>query len=1163
MKSTGVALMSGCRFTFILMKRSPTLVALCALTPFALAANLGPGDSATVNPGTAPETWTLESASLSVLAGAETLGINARAGSTVSLDGASVNSGAQPGVSMIGSNATIRNSTISSTSATGLQAVRALQAGAAGSLVEVSNSTISGIGRGVTVSSGSTVTLTDSTITGLGAQGTSIAGSGLGVSITGGEAILRGSNATGSRWGAGLFALNSDEAAPRLVLDNAGLTSQEGSAIVVGNLRGEAMQADIVIANGSQLNAANQTLIEVGLPSDPAGAIAQARVLIDASSLTGNISAATGAVADVTLANAAALTGDLNNLNSLALDASTVVGNLNQPLGSSATASLANGSRFTGNFNNVGTLTADASAIEGNVLSAAGSSTRVALGNASSLDGNVTNAASLSLDNSRMTGDMTQDVPGSGALNLANGAEFNGTARNVGSTTLTTGSRLTGDVVDGGTLSLDASSLQGNVLSAAGSGTRVALGNASSLDGNVTNAASLSLDNSRMTGDMTQDVPGSGALNLANGAEFNGTARNVGSTTLTTGSRLTGDVIDGGTLSLDASSLQGNVLSAAGSGTRVALGNGSTLDGNMNNAASLALDNSRMTGDVTQDAPGSGTLNLANSAEFNGTARNVGTTTLTTGSRLTGDVIDGGTLSLDASSLQGNVLSGTGSTTAIRLNNASTLDGNVNNVASLSLDNSRMTGDMTQDAPGSGALSLSNGSLFTGTVRNVGATTIASNARLNMINDSSVGALSLDGGTVDLRAGQAGFRTLTATSLQGAGTFVLGTDLAAHQSDLVNIEGQAQGQHGLLIQNTGAEPLSGDQPQRVVHTEGGPAQFSLISETGTVDVGAYSYLLQQRDTDWYLAQAETPIISPSATTAIAVFSAAPSVWYGELTTLRSRMGELRDGGAGQGGVWARTYANRYRVSTADQVDYQQTQQGISFGIDTALPAESGQWLVGVMGGYSDSELNMRLGSNGRVDSFYLGLYSTWLTDSGYYLDAVIKANRFDNKADVRMSDGNKAEGDYSNYGVGGQVEAGRHIKLDDSWFIEPYAQVAALWVEGENYRLDNDLRASSNKADSLLGKVGTHIGRTIPLQSGGFVQPYVKVAAAREFARNNEVKVNDNTFHDDLSGARAEFGGGVVAKISGTLQAHVDVDYSTGKHIEQPWGVNVGVRFSW
>ncbi|MBK0156039.1 autotransporter outer membrane beta-barrel domain-containing protein, partial [Pseudomonas sp. S75] len=627
---------------------------------------------------------------------------------------------------------------------------------------------------------------------------------------------------------------------------------------------------------------------------------------------------------------------------------------------------------------------------------------------------------------------------------------------------------------------------------------------------------------------------------------------------------MVGNFNEVGTLALSASTLQGDVLSAPGSSTAVTLSDASTLTGIVSNAASLNLDNSsRMTGDVTQDAPGSGTLNLANSAELIGNVRNVDAATLSSGSRMTGDFIQPGSLRLDASSVTGNVSSAPGSTSAVSLNNASTLDGNVSNVASLALANSSMTGNLLQDVANSGTLSLTNGSLLTGTVRNVGTTTISGSSRLAMIDDSSVGALSLDGGTVDLRAGQAGFRTLTATSLQGTGTFVMGTDLAAHQGDLLNVEGQAQGAHGLAIQNTGAEPLSGDQPQRVVHTEGGAGQFRLLSETGTVDAGAYSYLLQQRDTDWYLVQAQDPIISPSAAVAIAVFSAAPTVWYGEMSTLRSRMGELREGGAGQGGVWARTYANRYRVSTADQVDYQQTQQGISFGADTALPAQSGQWLVGVMGGYSDSELNMRLGSNGRVDSYYLGLYSTWLSDSGFYLDAVLKANRFDNKADVRMSDGVKAKGDYSNYGVGGQVEAGKHIKLDDGWFVEPYAQVAALWVEGENYRLDNDLRADSNKADSLLGKVGTHIGRTVPLQSGGFVQPYVKVAAAREFARNNEVKINDNTFHDDLSGARLELGTGLAAKISDTLQAHVDLDYSTGKHIDQPWGVNVGVRFNW
>jgi len=164
---------------------------------------------------------------------------------------------------------------------------------------------------------------------------------------------------------------------------------------------------------------------------------------------------------------------------------------------------------------------------------------------------------------------------------------------------------------------------------------------------------------------------------------------------------------------------------------------------------------------------------------------------------------------------------------------------------------------------------------------------------------------------------------------------------------------------------------------------------------------------------------------------------------------------------------------------------------------------------------------------------------------------------------VRMNDGEKATGDYDNYGIGGSVEAGRHIQLEDGWFIEPYAQVAALWVQGERYGLDNGMQASNNTANSLLGKLGTHVGRTFPLAAGGFVQPYVKVAAVHEFARNNKVKINETTFHDDLSGGRGEVGAGVAVQMTDALQVHADFDYSNGKNIEQPWGANVGIRYSW
>ena len=893
--------------------RYPIWLLLTFITGHTYAANLPPGASATVSPGDAPQTWTLNGAQLNVLPGGETLGIRALPGSTVTLDSATVNGQAQPAVVVTESQATIARSTLTSAGGFGLSVVKGTGAVAPGSTVLVTDSSITGAGRGLNVSGGSTATVIDSSITGSGAVGSSVAGNGLGISLVGGEAILRNSSASGSNRGAGLFGNGDTDAAPRLVLDHAQLTSLSGSAIVVSNLNAEAMEAEIVITNGSTVSAANQTLLEVGLPGAPAGAEVKAQLTVDASNLTGNVQVAEGALADVIMNNGAVLSGNLDNVRSLSMNASTVNGNMNEPIGSGATAKLAAGSLFKGNLNNLSSL------------------------------------------------------------------------------------------------------------------------------------------------------------------------------------------------SLDASAVNGNVISPAGSLTTVTLLNNSTLEGTVSDVANLSLDNSHMTGTVT---------------------------------------------------------SAVATATAVNLSNASTLEGTVTNAASLTLDNSRMTGDVIQTGQTAGTLSLSNNSRLTGSVQNVSTTSITTNSTFAMVSDSNVGDLSLDNGTVDLRAGQGPFRTLSASSLTGTGTFVLGTDLAGHLSDLVNIQGQAQGQYGLLIQNTGVEPLEGDLAQRVVHTEGGNASFVLLNENNVVDAGAYSYLLEQRLTDWYLAQPEAPIISPSAQTAIAVFSAAPTVWYGELSTLRSRMGELRDGRS-QGGAWARTYGNKYQVSTADQVDYQQIQQGISFGVDTPLPSQDGQWLLGVMGGYSDSSLNMRMGSNGRISSYYLGVYSTWLASDGYYIDAVLKANRFDNKADVRMSDGEKAKGDYSNYGIGGSVEVGRHIKFGEGWFVEPYAQVAALWVEGDDYGLDNGLEASSNRADSLLGKLGTYVGRTFPMQAGGYVQPYVKVAAVREFARNNDVKINNTTFHDDLSGGRGELGAGIAVQLADSLQIHADFDYSNGKNIEQPWGANIGVRYAW
>ena len=665
---------------------------------------------------------------------------------------------------------------------------------------------------------------------------------------------------------------------------------------------------------------------------------------------------------------------------------------------------------------------------------------------------------------------------------------------------------------------------------------------------------SFLLDNSTITGTTGSGIfvdtlrsASSATVRLQNGAVVNGGNGVVVQVGESTGGSAFQATLD---LTVDDSVMVGDVQVFNGNVANVHLLNGTSVTGNMTDISSLEMNASNMTGNL--NVPAGSTVPV----------------TMTANSAFTGSMSNIGSLTMDGSAMTGNVIEASGSVANISLANQSTLTGSLNNIGRLTLDNSDLLGDIIQDTSTPATLNVLNNSRLTGTITNAQNTTVDATSSFNMVNSSSVGNLTLDGGTVNLRAGNGGFRTLTANSLTGSGVFALGTDLAGHLSDLVNVTGNASGSHTLAVQNTGVDPIQESHAQQVVHTGSGEAIFAVQGKQ--VDVGTFVYKLEQRGTDWYLVQQKKddgegpvdPVITPSARAVVGVFSAAPTVWYGELSTLRSRMGELRNGHE-QGGLWARAYSNKYQVSAADQVDYAQMQSGISFGVDTPVSNRDGQWLLGVMGGYSHSDLDLRLGTDGQVSSYYLGMYSTWVSDSGYYIDALIKANRFHNEADVRMKDGVKAKGEYDNYGVGGSIETGKNIKFSNDWFVEPFAQVSVLWVDGESYGLDNGMKASSNHADSLLGKVGAYLGRTIVLDRGGFVQPYVKVAAAQEFARNNEVKVNRNTFSDDLSGSRGELGVGIVAQVTDVLQVHTDFDYSSGKNIEQPWGVNVGLRYTW
>ena len=477
--------------------------------------------------------------------------------------------------------------------------------------------------------------------------------------------------------------------------------------------------------------------------------------------------------------------------------------------------------------------------------------------------------------------------------------------------------------------------------------------------------------------------------------------------------------------------------------------------------------------------------------------------------------------------------------------------------AAFNFDQARMTGDVTAEEGTSARVTLANGSVLTGRLNNVSNLAVDSGAQWVMVEDSSVADLAMAGGAIKMGAPDAFYR-LSVENLSGNGTFVMDADFAQGTVDFLDVTGTATGNHSLLVGATGADPVA-DSSLHVVHTAAGDAQFSLLN--GPVDMGTYTYELSQSGNDWYLVNSGK--VTPGTSAVLALFNTAPTVWYGELSTLRSRMGELRINGAQPGG-WIRAYGNKFDAKAASGVGYQQTQQGLSFGADAPLPVGDGQWLVGLLGGYSKSDLDLDRGTSGTVNSYYLGAYTTWLDqDSGYYFDGVLKFNRFRNEADVRMSDGSESKGDYDNNGVGASVEFGKHIKLADDYFVEPYTQLSAVIIQGKDYALNNGMQAEGDRSRSLLGKLGATAGRNFDLGEGKVAQPYVRAAYVHEFAKNNDVEVNDNLFNNDLSGSRGELGAGIAMSMSDRLQLHADFEYSNGDKLEQPWGANVGLRYSW
>ncbi|WP_434628303.1 autotransporter outer membrane beta-barrel domain-containing protein [Chromobacterium sp. CV08] len=477
--------------------------------------------------------------------------------------------------------------------------------------------------------------------------------------------------------------------------------------------------------------------------------------------------------------------------------------------------------------------------------------------------------------------------------------------------------------------------------------------------------------------------------------------------------------------------------------------------------------------------------------------------------------------------------------------------------ASITVENTAINGRALNNG-GWADITLGANGAWRGDMHGMSSITVNDGGRWTMDDSSDVERLTLNGGTVGLNGGRHP-HVLTARALTGHGNFLLSTHLAGHVGDKVVVNGLASGSHTLTVADTG-ESAADPQRLQVVKTEGGNAGFTLAN--GAVDLGAYRYHLQRNGANWDLVPLQSGYYSASATSVLNLVSTTPTIWYGQVRTLQSRLGELRFE-RDLGGVWARPYASDFRIKGVTGGTVTQKQNGVALGADKGFALGGGKAYLGGVFNYSSATLDNGAGASGGVDAYSVGMYGVWLAPSGFYLHGLASLNQFHDQGQAVMSNGVRASGTYHQNGIGASLEAGRRIALQRDWFIQPYAQLAGVRMNGATVALDNGLRAEANHVASIQGSLGASLGKTLHTAGGGALEPYMRLAVSHEFVRNNDVLLNGRRFDADLNASRLEIGAGVSGQLGKSLSAHLDYSYATGPSLEQPFMIDAGLRYQW
>ncbi|EAM7072623.1 autotransporter outer membrane beta-barrel domain-containing protein [Salmonella enterica] len=440
--------------------------------------------------------------------------------------------------------------------------------------------------------------------------------------------------------------------------------------------------------------------------------------------------------------------------------------------------------------------------------------------------------------------------------------------------------------------------------------------------------------------------------------------------------------------------------------------------------------------------------------------------------------------------------------------------------------------------------------------------TLALDGVLSLQNGSDAGPHSYQIAGLEMNGGivlfdPTSFATLNMETLSGSGNFWMNTDITAQQGDMINVSGEANGNFGIRVNDTGKSPTD-PQSLQVVQTSGGDAQFTLLNPNQQVDIGTWEYgLTPDGQGNWSLTPQAAP--TPSTETVLAMANVTPTIFQTEASALQTRLDVTRSR-PHQGELWAQALSNRFDVNRTGNAAYRQRLGVLMMGYDKSLSRQTDLLTFGIAGGYSRSDLDLANDSDGSVDSYSAAVYASYYDQSRFWLDGMLKGNLFNQHLNARMSSGGHADGSYTIPGMGGSLIAGYDARFARTT-LSPFIGFTGFISQSDDYRMSNGMQAHPGTAKSALGQVGFRLRQNITTCHGMQLVPWLRVALEQEFVHNNPVKVNDDSFNNDIAGTRGSYQAGISAALTQHTHIYASINYGKGDGMESPWSGNAGFSY--